>query len=307
MLARSLLIAAAFASTNPAAARTAQQTPAVAKAAAPSRAVFASDRIVVTTVGAGPDVILIPGLSSSPRVWGDTVAAVPGYRYHLVQVKGFAGIPAEANATGNVAAPVAAEIARYITAAKLTRPAVIGHSMGGTIGLMLAARNPQAIGKLMVVDMMPFMGVMFGGPGATPATLKPIAAKMRAQAATATPETRRAQQIGFITTMVKTPAARAIPTADSLSSNPATVANAVEELIVTDLRPELKAIAVPVTVLYQRPDTAPFTDVQMDGFYRAMYANVPSARLVRVPDAWHFIMLDNPTRFQAELRTFLTR
>jgi pimeloyl-ACP methyl ester carboxylesterase len=275
--------------------------------AAPAHAAFASSRVAITMQGTGPDVILIPGLTSSPKIWADTIKAVPGYRYHLVQVKGFAGTAPDANADGIVAAPVAEEISRYISEARLAKPAIVGHSMGGTIAMMIAARHPALPGRVMVVDMMPFMGVMFGGPGATPATLKPIAAKMRAQAATATPETRRAQQIGFITTMVKTPAARAIPTADSLSSNPATVANAVEELIVTDLRPELKAIAVPVTVLYQRPDTAPFTDVQMDGFYRAMYANVPSARLVRVPDAWHFIMLDNPTRFQAELRTFLTR
>jgi hypothetical protein len=31
---------------------------------------FASDRIGVEVHGSGPDVVLIPGLSSSPRVWG---------------------------------------------------------------------------------------------------------------------------------------------------------------------------------------------------------------------------------------------
>lgn len=112
-------------------------------------------------------MILIPGLGSAPRAWASTVAALPGYRYHLVQVKGFAGVPAEANVEGNVAAPVAAEIARYIRSAGLSRPAVVGHSMGGTIGLILAAREPQSVGRLMVVDMLPFMGAMFGPPGST--------------------------------------------------------------------------------------------------------------------------------------------
>ena len=32
---------------------------------------------------------------------------------------------------------------------------------------------------------------------------------------------------------------------------------------------------------------------------------VPSHRLVRVPDAWDFIMWDQPERFQAEVREFL--
>ncbi len=39
---------------------------------------FASDRITVRTEGAGPDVILIPGLNSSPRAWDSTVAALAG-------------------------------------------------------------------------------------------------------------------------------------------------------------------------------------------------------------------------------------
>src|SRR3569623_2619622 len=80
---------------------------------------FHSDRISVDTRGSGPDVVLIPGLSSSPKVWEGTVAAVPGYRYHLVRVGGFDGAPAGANASGPVVAPVAGEVARYLRAAGL--------------------------------------------------------------------------------------------------------------------------------------------------------------------------------------------
>jgi pimeloyl-ACP methyl ester carboxylesterase len=114
----------------------------------------------VVTRGSGPDVILIPGLSSSRDVWNATAAALDGtHRVHLVQVNGFAGAPVGANGDGDVAAPVAEEIARYIQRKPLCeRPAAIGHSMGGSIGMMLAARHPDAVGKLMVVDMFPFMG-----------------------------------------------------------------------------------------------------------------------------------------------------
>jgi pimeloyl-ACP methyl ester carboxylesterase len=58
----------------------------------------------VAVRGSGPDVILIPGLSASRGIWSSTVAAVPGYRYHLVQVAGFAGT-APAAIAGRVAAP----------------------------------------------------------------------------------------------------------------------------------------------------------------------------------------------------------
>src|SRR5688500_266183 len=124
---------------------------AVPAAAAP----FKPSRISVAVRGSGPDVILIPGLSSSRGVWNGTVAAVPGYRYHLVQVAGFAGTPAAGNAAGRVAAPVADEIALYIAANGLGRPAIVGHSMGGSIAMMIGARHPRVAGRVMVVDMLP--------------------------------------------------------------------------------------------------------------------------------------------------------
>jgi pimeloyl-ACP methyl ester carboxylesterase len=67
------------------------QTATAPKAAAPAPKPFAPTRFSVEVVGSGPDVILIPGLTASKEVWRGTVNAVPGYRYHLVQVAGFAG------------------------------------------------------------------------------------------------------------------------------------------------------------------------------------------------------------------------
>src|SRR5579875_2163125 len=107
--------------------------PAAPVVAAPT---FAPTRFTVEVIGSGPDVILIPGLTASKDIWRPTVAAVPGYRYRLIQVSGFAGAPARGNAHGDVVAPLADEIARYIEANHLHRPAIVGHSMGGTLALM---------------------------------------------------------------------------------------------------------------------------------------------------------------------------
>ena len=128
---------------------------------------FTSERIGVTVMGSGPDVVLIPGLGSTPAVWAGTMAALPGYRYHLIHVAGFAGRPAGANAQGNYLAPVAEEIARYISEAHLGHPAVVGHSMGGSWAIMLAGRHPELVGKAMVVDMLPYLGIMLRSQGMT--------------------------------------------------------------------------------------------------------------------------------------------
>ena len=270
---------------------------------------FTSDRIAVAVQGparpVGPDVILVPGLSSSPKAWASTVAANPTRRFHLVQVKGFAGTAPGANAQGPVSGPVAEEVARYIEAAKLRRPALVGHSMGGTIALMTAARHPDRVGRVMVVDMVPFMGVLFGPPGATPASVRPIADQIRAGMTSAPSAAGEAQLKMMIDGMVRTEAMRPVALADSRASDRTTSANAFHELITTDLRPELARITAPTTVLYVRLPTAPVSAEQMDALYRTSFAGLQGVQLKRIPDSWHFIQWDAPERFNAELRAFL--
>jgi pimeloyl-ACP methyl ester carboxylesterase len=265
---------------------------------------FSSDRISVDVRGTGPDVVLIHGLGSSTRVWSDTVAAVPGHRYHLVQIKGFAGQPAGANAGGAVVAQTAEEVARYIREARLSRPAVIGHSMGGTIALSLAARH-DLLSKVMVVDMVPFLGALFGPPGTTAETVRPTADRLRDQALAATPETRRQNVEASMKTMVLSDARRQPAIDDALASDRAVTASAYHELIVTDLRPELPRIGVPVTVLHVQTPNLPLTAEQFDAFYRAAYSGLPNVTIRRIPDSYHFIMYDQPDRFAAELKAFL--
>ncbi len=266
---------------------------------------FQSERISVVAQGRGPDVVLVPGLGSSRDVWRELVAAVPGYRYHLVQLSGFAGEPLRGNMSGPVAAPAADEIARYIREMGLRRPAVIGHSLGGTMSMMVAARHPGTVGRLMVVDMLPAVGSFFGGPNATPETLRPIAEGIRQRMASMQGEELRKTVEGTIATMVKTEGRRAEAVGHSLASDTSATSRAYAELVMTDLRPELGSIKVPVTVLYVHSPAAPLTGEQLAAFYQASYANVPQAKITRIPDAYHFIMWDAPERFAREVRDFL--
>lgn len=266
---------------------------------------FASDRISVTAEGEGPDVVLIPGLTSSPAAWSEVTPELPGYRYHFVQVKGFAGTAPEGNAQGDVLSGVAEEIARYIDEGGLDRPAVVGHSMGGTLALMIGARHPGVVSKVMVVDQLPFMGAVYGPPGTTAESVRPTADKLREAMLARSPEEHEVQLAAMTASMVKAEAKRAAVLESAVKSDRAVTAQAFHELIVTDLGPELPNIAVPVKVLYVTPAGIPFTDAQIDDFYRMVYAPVKQVELVRIPDSAHFIMYDNPERFVAELKAFL--
>src|SRR5688500_15254744 len=130
---RLFLLPAALAATLPGSG--APAAPTEAAPAAPAGPASAPTRCSVQVVGSGPDVILIPGLAGSREVWRGSAAGVPGYRYHLVQVAGFAGAPVRGNAKGQMVRPLAEEIARYIAANRLDRPALVGHSIGGRVAM----------------------------------------------------------------------------------------------------------------------------------------------------------------------------
>ena len=274
-----------------------------------AHAAFASDRLHVRVDGpeGAPELILIPGLSSSPEVWQGAVDHLAGrYRVHRIHVQGFAGAPAEGNATGPVAAPVAEEIARYIREQGLQKPAVVGHSMGGTMAMMLAARHPDLVGKLMVIDMIPFMGAMFGPPGTTAESVKPVADQVYAAQSTAPRDQYLTQAKAAVTGMIKTEAARSGPLQDTENSDQQVSAAAFRELIVTDLRPELGKITAPTEVLYVKFNDPRMTDAITDAIYQMSFATLPGAKLKRIDDSAHFIMLDQPQAFYGDLDAFLS-
>lgn len=268
---------------------------------------FTSDRLHVRVDGeeGGRDIILIPGLSSSPEVWQGTVDHLgAGWRVHRIHIQGFAGAPVEGNGTGPVAAPVAEEIARYITENHLDHPVIVGHSMGGTIGMMLAARHPDLVGKLMVVDMVPFMGAMFGPPGTTAESVIPTADAVGGGMASASPADYRTRAAASVTGMIATEAKRAGPLHDAATSDQQVSAHSMRELIATDLRPELTKITAPTEVLYARFNDARMTPEITDAIYQASFANLTGVTLKRVDDSAHFIMLDQPDVFYSALDAF---
>jgi pimeloyl-ACP methyl ester carboxylesterase len=273
---------------------------------------FESNRMHVRVDGeAGPgvrDIILIPGLSSSPKVWQGTIDHLgAGWRVHSIHIQGFAGAPVEGNAEGPVAAPVAEEIARYIAEQGLEKPAVVGHSMGGTIGMMLAARHPDAVGKLMVVDMIPFMGAMFAQPGSNPTAeaVTPIADMIHAQMLNSPEEAYRAQAAQTVAAMVRDEAAEPMILADTATSDRTVSSNAYRELIVTDLRPELANITAPTEVVYVAFEAPGMTPEISDAIYSMSYATLQGVQLKRIDNAAHFVFIDQPQAFFAQLDAFL--
>lgn len=285
-----------------AAAEQARAEPAVVVAQA---APFVSDRLSVEVIGAGPDVILIPGLASSREVWRPLATRLAAtHRVHLVQLAGFAGEP-WSHGDGPFVAPEVEELARYVAEAGLERPAVIGHSMGGLSGLLLAQAHPELVGRLMIVDALPFFSALYG-PTATVETARPFAEQARAgMIANTDPEARRRQGEATAAGMARNTAIHPAIVEWTLTSDIHAVASAMADVMTTDARPGLAAMTVPVTALYANDAEGGAPPAVAKALWEREYAALPGVKVIAVDDSRHFIMADQPERFDALVDEFL--
>ncbi|HEX3717609.1 MAG TPA: alpha/beta hydrolase [Verrucomicrobiae bacterium] len=73
----------------------------------------------------------------------------------------------------------------------------------------------------------------------------------------------------------------------------------------TDLRPKLHEIKTPITMLYPWDPVGGFPQEATDRLYEENFAALPNKTLVRIPNAFHFVMLDQPEAFAEQVDAFL--
>lgn len=274
--------------------------------AAPATAqTFRSDRIAVTTRGDGPDVILIPGLASTPAVWDATAQALDDrYRVHVVAVNGFGDTAPGANARGPLTAAIANEVRRYMAEQGLHRPAVIGHSMGGQIALKMAADAPGRVGRVMVVDSSPFFPSLINGR-ATTADVAPIAEVARTAVLFLGDQVLR-QQAGAAGQRLGGAADAVVGAMGWQGGDRRVLAQGIYEVMTTDLRADLARVTAPVTVVYGWSESTDSPRHQVDqGFRQGFLRLRNAARFERIEGAQHMVMIDRPREFLAAVNRFL--
>ena len=266
---------------------------------------FESPYFEVTTIGSGPDVILVPGLASSAAVWDETVAALKDqYTLHVVQVSGFAGAPANGNAQNDdVLDDLASGLSAY-TRHLEGSPILIGHSLGGLVAMKTALEPEAELSSLVIVDVLPFFSVLMD-PDATAESIAPVAAVMKATLLAQSDEVFALRQAEALRALVKSEDDLQKVLDWSLESDRAVMAQAMSEVIVTDLRARVAEISIPMLIIYARDDEIQNMPA-IEGFYETLYASVPDHRLIAIDEALHFVMLDQPEAFWSAARTALS-
>jgi len=267
---------------------------------------------VVKVTGHGQPMILIPGFASSGETWDSTVAHYENrYMCHVLTLAGFAGVPP---IHSPLLSTVVDDLAIYIKDQHLTKPIIIGHSLGGNVAMDLAARHPELVGPIVIVDSLPF----YAGAWFDAKTLDDAKASIAAMHAYMAAQTHdqyvaTAQSGAATKFMVTDPARLQQIIGWGVATDQTTAADTMAELISQDLRPELARITAPTLLLgtwvglkaQLAQGNVTITRASVQETFQQQYTSLPHLHFVMSETSRHFIMFDDPNWLFAQLDAFL--
>ncbi|MEP4891604.1 MAG: alpha/beta hydrolase [Aliiglaciecola sp.] len=259
----------------------------------------------VEVKGQGQEIILIPGLMSNASVFDSVVnALLPQYEVHLVSIKGFANTPASGNFS---IANLVQDLVSYIDENDLQKPDVIGHSLGGLTGFVLASYHQDKIGKLISIDGLPFIGPIFTRNSSITADMMLAQAKnIKTMYANMTSEQLAAQtqQGVFIQATSSQDQNRIVEMAKQ--SNPETVGNAMYDVLTTDMRQPLAQSNTNILMLGASGGYSQQAQHKMvSSLYSQQFENVKNATVVMNTTTRHFMFFDDATWVNQQITQFL--
>jgi len=261
--------------------------------------------IHVEVTGHGRPMLFLPGLTCPGEVYADAVARYAGrYECHVVSLGGFGGQPRYEGPFLDTARDALLD---YLRQRELKSAVVVGHSLGGVLAMELAIAAPEAIGPVVVLDAVPFLGGL-GQPAATRETARAQFEPMHKMIAAQTQEQYAAfqRQSPYVRTMVTGEENLARVIAWAAASDPRAVADGMMDVATTDLRPQIASIRSPLLVLgswYGLKDYSTREAVEKN--YRDQYASAPRWTFAMADTARHFLMLDAPDWTWSKVDEFL--
>lgn len=250
-------------------------------------------------------IVFIPALFCGSWQWNAQINALSkSYDLYVVTLPGFDGRPMISG--DDLMARAAQSLDNLVTSRHLRRPVVVGHSLGGTLAVYFAEHYPNDLTNLVSVE------------GGYP--IAPTQAARDAQVATSTAkyEGISQAQTGSVIrdqTLQYTIANKAdVDAVEPLAgrSDPAAIVAWMRAALTLDLTPGLSHITVPFTAIIPfDPTIDPYqgfkTAAQKQGDYTRWVANAADGTVILITPSRHFVMWDQPERFEQALETAIAR
>ena len=253
-----------------------------------------------------PALVFIPGLTCGPWEWsGEISRFASNYRIYALTLPGFDG---RAPISGPLFQTVSADFWSMLASHRIDRPVLVGHSLGGTLAIMLAEQHSNQLGGLVAVDGLP---VFPGFEKMTPQQREQAGQRFSAMmAATSTPAQFEAAEKTYVLPNYLTSASDAEAIAPLVArSDPKASGVWMAQDVSSDTRPALKSITVPFLEIAPYDgtiDSGTFGTAQAkSAYYASLIAGDPSAKVAVIDHSRHFVMYDQPAQLDAALKTFL--
>jgi pimeloyl-ACP methyl ester carboxylesterase len=253
--------------------------------------------IYYETIGAGArPLLLLAGLASDNISWGPAIAGLKTGRRLIAPDNRGCGRTAPQTAPVSIAA-MADDALAVLDACGVDEADVLGHSMGGLIGLDLAARSPQRVRRLVLAASC-----------AAPAPRTQALMLQMASAREAGMD--KAQWFRLLFPWLFAPAffrdpaaideAAALSVAYPFAQSDAGFRAQLGALHGHDALAQCRLVRAPALILCGAEDVL-FTPSQS----RASFAGIGDHRAVVLPDAAHSLHWDQPNAFNATVAEFL--
>ncbi|MGV4838733.1 alpha/beta fold hydrolase, partial [Stenotrophomonas maltophilia] len=198
------------------------------------------------------------------------------------------------------------QLLAYLHDQQLGPVVVIGHSLGGLLGLQVAQAEPKAVSALVVVDALPFLPAA-RDPNATADSVRPMADQLRKGMLAADAAQWQAQLKAALPGMTRDPQRQAELGRWGEASDRQTTADAMHAVMATDLRDSIASITAPTLVLGSWAGYQPMggTEDSTRAVFQAQYAKLQGVQIAMSAQGFHFLMWDDPRWLRGQVQAFL--
>ncbi len=242
--------------------------------------------------------MLFPGFTCTSKVWDDTVSELSkNYQCHIFTFAGFGGVaPIEKPWLPKIKEG----IVHYVEEQNIKDAIVIGHSLGGALGLWLATEENHPYSKLIIVDALPATGALMI-PNFKSENMvydNPWNQQLLEMDAEAFEKMATQMASGMTLTSEKHEQLKNW----ILQADRETYVYGYTDLLKLDLREDISKISIPVTILAA---THPYGLEMAKSTYETQYKNLETYKIEYAEGSAHFIMYDKPEWFVDQIRKHL--